>query len=714
MRTAHYHQLATGWLQHQIRRPVILGTGLVTAAALLTAGTAALTAAPASAGTSTTTQSFTNAGTYEVTVPNNVTSFSLAGLGGAGGAGQPASDNVSAGGAGGHGSSVTESFATASGTIYPGDVLQVVVGGGGGGGQGGSGDGLAGNGGNGGGATYVYNETSQQYLLIAAGGGGGGGGSGLFGGYIGGDGGTDGPGSAGLGQYGQSIGDGGDEGVNCNGGQVGNGGGGQNAPTASADGGGGGGGGGSCAGYGGKADVGSGGGGGGSGFSVIDSSATSSSLTSGSNTGDGSASLSFTVVTQAPAITSANCMYAVSDASGHFTTGNLTATGIPAPTLSLINPPSWLDLGSQTSTYPPNGPATTTAALIDLGTVANGQYTMPVEAANNVSSDVEPLSLAVEPGSAPAFVSADTATATAGTPFSFQVRTASCPPITSYRLTGTDSATGNWLTVNGETGELSGTPTAAAAGTHTFTIVATDSGGTTSISQSFTLTVKGPPVTAPGAPVIGTATAGNGQATVSFTPPASDGGAAITKYTVSATDQTSTARGGQTATGTGSPITVTGLTNGDSYTFAVTATNPAGTGPASGASNAVTPEPPGRPAADLSVTLSPHAPAADHRAFTETVTVTNHGPWPATGVRTRVTVHGHLTVSASPGGTRARRVVSWTDPSLGANESVTYSITFKVAARAHGRALIAAAVFSPKVPDPKPWNNMTVIAVRLH
>ena len=43
------------------------------------------------------------------------------------------------------------------------------------------------------------------------------------------------------------------------------------------------------------------------------------------------------------------------------------------------------------------------------------------------------------------------------------------------------------------------------------------------------------------------------------------------------------------ATGTASPITVTGLTNGTAYTFTVIATNVNGTSPASSASNSVTP-----------------------------------------------------------------------------------------------------------------------------
>ena len=88
----------------------------------------------------------------------------------------------------------------------------------------------------------------------------------------------------------------------------------------------------------------------------------------------------------------------------------------------------------------------------------------------------------------------------------------------------------------------------------------------------------------PGAPTIGTATAGDTQATVAFSAPAFTGGATITGYTAISNP------GGITGTGAGSPITVAGLTNGTAYTFTVTATNSAGTGPASAASNSVTPK----------------------------------------------------------------------------------------------------------------------------
>ncbi|MFZ4436331.1 MAG: fibronectin type III domain-containing protein [Flavobacterium psychrophilum] len=94
------------------------------------------------------------------------------------------------------------------------------------------------------------------------------------------------------------------------------------------------------------------------------------------------------------------------------------------------------------------------------------------------------------------------------------------------------------------------------------------------------------PITTPGAPTIGTATAGNGQATVTFTAPASNGGSAITSYTATSTPGSVTGTLNQAGSGT---ITVTGLTNGTAYTFTIKANNAAGASAASVASNSVTP-----------------------------------------------------------------------------------------------------------------------------
>ena len=96
----------------------------------------------------------------------------------------------------------------------------------------------------------------------------------------------------------------------------------------------------------------------------------------------------------------------------------------------------------------------------------------------------------------------------------------------------------------------------------------------------------GPASGLPGAPTIGTATAGIWQALVPFTAPVSDGGSAITSYTATSNPDGKTGTLTQAGSGT---ITVTGLTGGTPYTFTVTATNVRGTGAASAASNSVTP-----------------------------------------------------------------------------------------------------------------------------
>jgi hypothetical protein len=101
--------------------------------------------------------------------------------------------------------------------------------------------------------------------------------------------------------------------------------------------------------------------------------------------------------------------------------------------------------------------------------------------------------------------------------------------------------------------------------------------------QAGFLTASYFPLKVADAPTIGTATAGAGSASVTFTAPSNVGGGAITSYTVISSP------GAITGTGASSPITVSGLTNGTAYTFTVVATNAYGSGPASAASNSVTP-----------------------------------------------------------------------------------------------------------------------------
>ena len=127
------------------------------------------------------------------------------------------------------------------------------------------------------------------------------------------------------------------------------------------------------------------------------------------------------------------------------------------------------------------------------------------------------------------------------------------------------------------------------------------------------------------------AVAGNGQATVWWTAP-SDGGSAISSYTVTPYVG-GVAQAPQTFTASATSQVVSGLTNGTSYTFRVTATNAVGPSPPSAPSGAVAPIAPslsitggaqaGRPEQGDQIIVT-YSPAPTPSAFYAAWSTTSH------------------------------------------------------------------------------------------
>lgn len=185
---------------------------------------------------------------------------------------------------------------------------------------------------------------------------------------------------------------------------------------------------------------------------------------------------------------------------------------------------------------------------------------------------------------APTIGAATLVTTTSATvAFTAPACTGTPPGITGYQAISTPGC----ITATGASSPI--TVTGLTAGTaYTFKVQAQNASGYGAFSgSSNSVQAK-----VPGAPTIGTATAGSSSATVAFTAPACTGSpAGITGYTATSTP------GCFTGTGASSPITVSGLTNGTAYTFKVKAQNAYGFGPCSASSNSVTPAVPAGQAA---------------------------------------------------------------------------------------------------------------------
>ena len=128
--------------------------------------------------------------------------------------------------------------------------------------------------------------------------------------------------------------------------------------------------------------------------------------------------------------------------------------------------------------------------------------------------------------------------------------------------------------------------------TYTCTVAATNAEGTSAASAASAAAVPGLVPTAPAQPTV---THGNASISVAFSAPASNGGSVITGYTATCTSSDGGTAG--SSSGATSPVVVSALTNGNTYTCTVFASNANGAGNPSVASASTVPATtPGTPA----------------------------------------------------------------------------------------------------------------------
>ena len=228
-------------------------------------------------------------------------------------------------------------------------------------------------------------------------------------------------------------------------------------------------------------------------------------------------------------------------------------------------------------------------------------------------------------------------------------------------------------------------------------------------------------ITPPSAPGTVVASPSNAAATIAWTAPTANGGSPISSYTVSSFI-------GGVPTGLGvfvvapaTSATMSGLTNGTTYTFTVHATNAAGSSPESLPSNAVTPTAPplGPPDLAISMTAGPTPNVGGN--ITYTLVVTDLGPSAAPSVTVSDLLPiGATFVSASttqgvcsgpPGFAGVQCLMS----GLPAGGSATITVTLTLTATITVNSASVQGFDSAGAPlaDPNPLNNTATVTTQI-
>jgi hypothetical protein len=226
-----------------------------------------------------------------------------------------------------------------------------------------------------------------------------------------------------------------------------------------------------------------------------------------------------------------------------------------------------VQLQGQVACWGDNGQGQTSAPAVTASRVTMGQG----HACAYLAASIQCWGGNADGAATPRFATTTLPTVGVGFAFATDVTLATAVvPAPTFSVTSGSLPAGFTLSAAGHLSGSSSTP-----GSHPFTVTASN-GIAPAASQALTLVISGNPV--PGAPTAVSAIASDRTAVVTWAAPIPNGGSGITGYTVTSSPS---------ATGCVMTMALTcsfsGLTNRTEYTFHVTATNLAGTGPAASA-----------------------------------------------------------------------------------------------------------------------------------
>jgi hypothetical protein len=269
-------------------------------------------------------------------------------------------------------------------------------------------------------------------------------------------------------------------------------------------------------------------------------------------------------------------------------------------------------------------------------------------------------------------------------------------PITGYEVSWSGGGASGTRTVTASPATVTGLTNGTG---YTFQVAARNA---VNLGPASAPTAAVTPVAAPDAPTISVAVAGDGWASVSWTPPRNTGGAPIQGYLVRTyLAGSASVVGEQTVGADVTRHTVSGLVNGTAYQFEVRAANGVGEGPSTGRSNTVTPV----AAGTASAGTVPDAPTVGRPARgNASVSVTwappaTTGGGPVTEYRVEVFRSGVLVMTvAAPATSRTARVTGLRNGTAYTFRVVALNVHGASAPSAHSARVVPATVASaPRV-----------------